>query len=151
MFKQGKMNIITTFILLIAIYILNIIDYLQTAYGIQMLGVGIELNPIGRFCFEHNCALPVKLVGILIVLIVVGFITIKIEPICVCASFILFVFYVAVVWHNFVQLEQVGILNFNKLEDKMMTTIMIICAIVTTVSAISFGGLCAYYKHLKKK
>lgn len=151
MFKRGKTNIITTFILLIAIYILNIIDYLQTAYGIQMLGIGVELNPIGRFCFEHNCALPVKLIGMLIVLIVIGFITIKIEPIYICASFILFVFYVAVVWHNFVQLEQVGILNFNQLEEKMMTTIAIVCAIVTTVSAIATGALCAYYKHLKKK
>lgn len=32
-----------------------------------------------------------------------------------------------------------------------MTTISIICAIITTLSAMACGGLCAYYKHLKKK
>ena len=31
-----------------------------------------------------------------------------------------------------------------------MTTIMIVCAIVTTLAAMACGGLCAYYKHLKK-
>ena len=148
---KRKGIIIATVVLLIAIYILNIIDYLQTAYAIQILGIGVELNPIGRFCFEHNCALPVKLIGILIILIMVGFITIMIEPKYICVSFMLFVFYVAVVWHNFVQLEQAGILNFNQLEEKMMTTIAIVCAIVTTVSAIATGALCAYYKYLKKK
>lgn len=151
MFKKGKTNIITTIVLLIATYILNIIDYLQTAYGIRILGIGVELNPIGRFCFEHNCALSVKLIGMLIVLSIIGFITIKIEPRYVCISFVLFIFYIAVIWHNFVQLEQVGILNFNQLEEQTMTTIMIVCAIVMAVSAIATGALCAYYKHLKKK
>ena len=148
---KRKSIIIATVVLLIAIYILNIIDYLQTAYAIQILGIGVEFNPIGRFCFEHNCALEVKLIGMLFVLLIIGFITITIEPKYICASIMLFVFYVAVVWHNFVQLEQVGIVIFIQLEEKMMTTIAIVCAIVTTVSALATGALCVYYKHLKKK
>lgn len=32
-----------------------------------------------------------------------------------------------------------------------MTTISIVCAIITVVAAGVCGGLCAYYKHLKKK
>ena len=32
-----------------------------------------------------------------------------------------------------------------------ITITMIICAVVTTLSAAACGALCAYYKHLKKK
>lgn len=152
MLKQGNINIITTSILLSVIYILNIIDYLQTAYAIQTLGLGVELNPVGRFCFEHNCALSVKMIGMLIVLSTIGFITIKIEPYYILVSTALLVFYIVIVTHNFNQLKQAGILNSNQWREYMMdNTISIICMVVTMVCAGAIGGLCAYYKHLKKK
>ena len=33
----------------------------------------------------------------------------------------------------------------------MITTIAIVCAVITMVCAGVTGGLCAYYKHLKKE
>jgi hypothetical protein len=149
MFKKGKTNMIATIVLLIAIYILNIIDYLQTAYGIQMLGLDIEANPIGRFCFEHNCALAVKLIGVLIILLIIGFITIKIEPRYICLSFAIFVIYMIIVWHNFCQLEQAGILNFNQLDEPMIKTIAITSFVMALILAGVCGGLLSYIKHLK--
>ena len=47
--------------LLILTYIFNIIDYCQTTYAIQCFGLQVELNPVVRFLFEHNCAMAVKL------------------------------------------------------------------------------------------
>lgn len=32
-----------------------------------------------------------------------------------------------------------------------MTTICIVCAVITTISAIACGAFCAYYKHLTKR
>ena len=112
MFKHGRTNKITTIILLIATYILNIIDYLQTKHGINMLGISIELNPVGRFCFEHNCAFVVKFVGVLIILILISLVIIKIEPRFIFTLYFLFIFFLAVVTHNFIQLNCAGILNF---------------------------------------
>ncbi len=46
--------------LLIA-YILNIIDYLFTAAWVNLYGLDIEGNPIGRWMFENNLAGVVKI------------------------------------------------------------------------------------------
>lgn len=150
MLKNQKNIVIVTIVLLIAIYILNIIDYLQTAYAIQMLGINVELNPIARFCFEHNLALPIKTIGMLILLLALGFVVIKLESRCVFALVGLFAFNVALVLNNFIQLDKVGLFDFDKLSE-CITITSIICAIVTTASAIIIGALCAYYTHLKKK
>lgn len=46
--------------LLIA-YILNIIDYLFTAHWVNKFGIDIEINPIGRWMFNHNVAWVFKI------------------------------------------------------------------------------------------
>ena len=147
MFKKGKTNTIATVILLIAIYILNIIDYLQTVYAVQILGIGVELNPIGRFCLEHNIALPVKVIGMLVILSIIGIITIKIEPRYICVSYAIFVSYIVVIWHNFAQSWRAGILA----EEQAMTTIAITSFVLAVLLGGVCGGLLAYIKHLKKK
>jgi hypothetical protein len=151
MFKKGKTNMIITIVLLIAIYILNIIDYLQSAYGIQELGLGIEANPVARFCFEHDILLPVKLIVPLILVLLTGFITIKIEPRFICVALCPLVLYVLVVWHNFIQLAQAGLLNLNPLEGDTMElqTVAITSLICTAILSGVVVGLLAYIKHLK--
>lgn len=151
MLKKGKTNMITTIVLLIATYFLNIVDYIQTAYGIQQLGLGVELNPLMRFCFEHNCALLVKLIVPLLLVLLTGFITIKIEPRFICVALCALVLYVLVVWHNFIQLAQAGLLNLNPLEGDTMElqTVAITSLICTFILSGVVGGLLAYIKHLK--
>ena len=46
--------------LLIA-YLLNIIDYLFTSYWVNLYGISIEGNPLGRWLFENNLAGIVKI------------------------------------------------------------------------------------------
>lgn len=41
---------------LIIAYLLNIIDYLFTAHWVNLYGISIEGNPIGRWLFENNLA-----------------------------------------------------------------------------------------------
>jgi hypothetical protein len=65
---------IKTIILLIFIYLFNIIDYCQTVYAINLFGLGVELNPIARFFFEHDCEVLSKLVFVPVVLVIMGII-----------------------------------------------------------------------------
>lgn len=46
---------------LIIAYLLNIIDYLFTAHWVNMFGIDIEANPIGRWMFNHNVAWVFKI------------------------------------------------------------------------------------------
>ena len=99
---------IVTIILLVATYILNLIDCAQTVYAIQLFGIGIEANPIARFMFEHNCALVVKLVAVPIALAVMGLI-IRIDKRFIWAAYCVLIFYVYIVVHNFAVLFQMGV------------------------------------------
>ncbi len=95
-------------ILLILIYILNIIDYFQTIYAIQLFGIGVEINPIGRFMLENECAWIFKFIGVPILLTAIGFI-IKYDKNKVWAVYFLLTVFLFVVIHNFYQLAQMGI------------------------------------------
>ena len=48
-------------ICLIIAYLLNLIDYLFTAYWVHKFGIEIEGSPIGRWMFENNVAWAVKI------------------------------------------------------------------------------------------
>lgn len=47
---------------LITAYLLNIIDYIFTAYWVHKFGIEIEANPIGRWMFENNVAWVFKII-----------------------------------------------------------------------------------------
>ena len=121
MFKKGKINTITTIILLVITYLLNLVDYAQTVLCVQTFGPGVELNPLIRFCFEHDCALAVKLIIPLILVLLIGFITIKIEPRYICVAICVLILYTLVVWHNFFQLAQVGLINLDYWRETLFT------------------------------
>ena len=88
---------------LILIYILNLIDYFQTIYAVQLVGIGIELNPIARFLLENNYGRIAKFIVVLIALTIMG-ITIRIERRMSWAAYVLLVFYICIVINNFVVL-----------------------------------------------
>lgn len=57
---------------LIITYILNIIDYLFTAYWVHKFGIEIEANPFGRWLFSHNVAWVYKIIFVGILFLVIG-------------------------------------------------------------------------------
>lgn len=134
---------------LIAIYILNVIDYFQTIYAVQLFGLGIEINPIVRFLFENNCEW-IKLILIPILLVIQGIIVRKNKKQS-WAVYLLLIGFSFVVTNNFIVLWRLQVLNEFIKESLAMIITMVVCAIITGVSAIACGALCAYYKHLKNK
>ena len=96
-----------TIILLIEIFLLNIIDCAQTVYAIQLFGLGIESNPVARFMFENNVAIPLKLIAMPIVLVIVGVI-VSLERRFRWVVCCIFMFYVCIVLHNCFVLVQLG-------------------------------------------
>lgn len=53
---------LTNMLPLIITYILNIIDYIFTAYWIKLYGTDIEANPIALWMFNHNVAWVFKII-----------------------------------------------------------------------------------------
>ncbi len=100
---------IKTIILLIITYILNLIDYWQTMYAISLFGLSVELNPVTRFLFKHNCAGEVKIIVPIILLTALGFI-VKAEKENIWAVYFVVIFYFLLILHNFAMLIQMGIL-----------------------------------------
>lgn len=98
----------TTIILLVLICILNFIDYFQTMYAVQILGIGIELNPIGRFLIENNYEAIPKLVVVPILLAILGFI-IHFDKRLKWTVYFLLVWYGCVVISNFNILFRAGL------------------------------------------
>ena len=95
-------------VLLILIYLFNIVDYCQTVYAISNFGLGVELNPIARFFFEHDRAWSFKLVVTMLFLIAIGII-VKIDRKQIWAVYFLTAFYFLLIVHNFFMLVQMGI------------------------------------------
>jgi hypothetical protein len=96
-------------ILLIAIYILNLIDYWQTMYAIQIFGTGVEANPIARFLIENNCGGLVKFIGVPMSLAIIGIAT-HFNKRLIWTIYVLLALYGCLVIHNFIILSQAGIL-----------------------------------------
>lgn len=53
-------------------YLLNIIDYLFTSHWVNLYGINIEGNPLGRWMFENNLAFPCKFILVPILLALLG-------------------------------------------------------------------------------
>lgn len=49
---------------LVIAYLLNIADYLFTAYWVRLYGTDIEANLLMRWCFENHCAWAVKILAV---------------------------------------------------------------------------------------
>lgn len=100
---------ITVLILLIATYILNLIDYAQTIYAISYCGLGVEYNPIARFFFDVGCAGEIKLIVFPIILVIIG-ILVKLSRSGAWMIYVLFIVYFLLILHNFAMLMQMGLL-----------------------------------------
>ena len=108
--NNNKVFTIIVIILLITIFILNIVDYFQTIQAIQVVGLGVEANPIARYLFQNNLALIMKLIVVPLVLMLMGFVIIRLENRLVWSIYFLLIFYIWIVTHNFIVLIQLGLL-----------------------------------------
>lgn len=91
---------------LIAIYILNLIDYWQTMYAVRIYGIGIEANPIARFLIENDYGGVAKLIIMPILLTIVG-ITVRTDRKMAWMVYVALVWYIAVVANNFIMLWRI--------------------------------------------
>lgn len=81
--------------IIIVTYILNIIDYICTRYWIDIYGLEVEANPVGRWMFETNIAWFVKIFIVGAALLILHF-CIKKEPKYNWTKWPLFIAYCAV-------------------------------------------------------
>lgn len=93
--------------LLIIIYVLNLIDYFQTAYTISLFGIGVELNPIGRWLFSIGCAWVPKIIIVPMLLVIMGLIIWKYRELS-WEIYLLLIFYILVVINNFNIMLELG-------------------------------------------
>ena len=86
--------------LLIA-YALNIIDYALTAYWVNLYGTEIEANPLMRWVFENDCALAVKIYGVVVMFAALVVCAYK-KPSTAWSGYVLLVAYAAVTVYHIV-------------------------------------------------
>ena len=80
-------------------YLLNLIDYLFTAYWVNLYGTEIEGNPLMRWAFENNVAWAVKIFAVGGLFALVG-VCIYYKPSVAWSGWVLLVAYTAVtVYH----------------------------------------------------
>lgn len=80
-------------------YLLNIIDYLFTAYWVHKFGIEIEANPIGRWMFENNVAWVYKIFIVGGLLALIGYLIKKCPKAIISAYILLGVYAGLVVYH----------------------------------------------------
>lgn len=80
-------------------YILNLHDYLITAYWVCLYGTDIEANPLMRWCFENHCAWAVKIFAVGGLFALVGYLVKRYQK-CAWAAWVLLIAYAAVVIYH---------------------------------------------------
>jgi hypothetical protein len=60
---------------LVIAYALNLLDYLLTAYWVNLYGTEVEANPFMRWAFENHCAWAVKIFAVGGLFGLVGYLT----------------------------------------------------------------------------
>lgn len=84
--------------LLIA-YVLNVIDYLFTAYWVNLYGAEIEANPFMRYMFENNMAWIVKIFAVGVPFAVIGYFIHKYPRTAWAGKILLVVFALLTMYH----------------------------------------------------
>lgn len=84
---------------LVVAYILNLLDYLITAYWVELYGTSIEANPLMRLAFENNVAWAVKIIAVGGLFALVGYLVERYNK-CAWAAWVLLIAYAAVVIYH---------------------------------------------------
>ena len=87
---------------LIIAYILNIIDYLFTSHWVNLYGINIEGNPLGRWLFNHDVAWVFKFLIVGGLLAVMGVCIRKCPKAAWTAYIPLVVYGLTVLYHIFI-------------------------------------------------
>lgn len=92
-------------IILTISYLLNIIDYLFTLHWVNLYGISIEGNPLGRWMFENNVAWAFKIFAAGGLFAALGYF-IKRTPKAIIAAYIpLGVYAAIVIYHIFIAIQ----------------------------------------------
>ena len=82
-------------------YLLNIIDYLFTSHWVNLYGIDVEVNPLGRWMFENNVAWVVKILIVGGLFAVIGYFIRK-HPKAAWIAFIPLVVYGLIVLYHII-------------------------------------------------
>lgn len=80
-------------------YALNLLDYLLTAYWVNLYGTEVEANPLMRWAFENNVAWAVKIFAVGGLFGLVGYLVKRYNK-CAWAAWVLLIAYAAVVIYH---------------------------------------------------
>lgn len=89
-------------------YLLNIIDYLFTAHWVNLYGISIEGNPLGRWMFENNVAWVFKILIVGGLFAVLGYFIKRYRKAAIAAYIPLAVYTVIVIYHVFIAIQLYG-------------------------------------------
>lgn len=92
---------------LVIAYILNVIDYLFTAYWVSLYGAEIEANPFMRWAFENDCAWAVKIFAVGALMALVGYLVKRYQK-CAWAAYLLFAIHAVIVLYHIILAVYVG-------------------------------------------
>ena len=86
---------------LIITYALNIIDLIATMYLVNLFGLSIESNPIGRWLIETGIVYPFKIGFVAVLLLAIGLLCSKYQKTANIGSWILLAAFTALtVYHG---------------------------------------------------
>ena len=95
------LSVLSAIMALIIAYVLNVIDYLFTAYWVNIYGSEIEANPLMRWAFEHNIGWLVKIFAVSVPFAVIGYFIHKCPRTAWAAYVLLTVYAMIVLYHGF--------------------------------------------------
>lgn len=87
--------------MLILTYLLNLFDLAMTTYWVNLYGLSIEANPIGRWLYETGAVHAVKIVGVGLLLLVL-YLALKAKPSWAWVSWIPLAVYGALALYHFI-------------------------------------------------
>ena len=85
---------------LVVLYILNLIDYVQTIYAVQLYGLGVEANPLARILLKGEYAWVLKLILAPLAIMAIAYV-VKIDKRWTWVLYLLVIFYLVIVINNF--------------------------------------------------
>ena len=107
--QKNNKSILLIIVLLAIIFALNIIDCIQTLYAVENRGMGVEGNPGAKFLFANDLAIISKFIILPILLMILGII-VYFDRKQIWSLYLLLIFFIYVIAHNFVVLIQLGLL-----------------------------------------
>ena len=96
-------------ILSAVIFLLNIVDHVQTAYAIQLFGFDVESNPLARHMYERGY-MPLMKIVLCAIMLHILHAALKVNKHIIWLFYLVTVFFIGLVVNNFIVLYDLGAL-----------------------------------------